>query len=95
MQETVSKLLDSYINFLKLTLLYEVINTKLKNYTKEHGGTTIIDYYALEVKIVDKSIYTNDIIPYLKENNLNRFIKEKISENKISELIKFFCYNYS
>ena len=88
MQDTINNLLDSYTKYIYSSSEYKVITKKLKEFTKLYNNKTIVDYYSLQVKVIDKSTYTNEIIPYLKENNLDKFIEEKINDKKVHDLIE-------
>lgn len=91
MQNTINNLLDSYTKYIYSSSEYKVITKKLKEFTKLYNNKTIVDYYSLQVKVIDKSTYTNEIIPYLKENNLDKFIEEKINDKKVYDLIELGC----
>lgn len=93
MQNNINNLLESYMKFAYSTSEYNIITNNLKNFTKNHGDNVIIDYYSLKIKRVDKSTYTNEIISYLKEKNLNQFIEEKVDDNKICNLIELGVLN--
>lgn len=88
MEDKINNLLDSYIKYIKLSIEYNVITEKLKNFTKLNNNKTIVDYYSLQIKLIDKSMYNKDLIPILIENKLDKFLEEKINDKKISKLIE-------
>lgn len=88
MQNNINNLLESYIKFIYSTSEYNIITNRLKEFTKIHGNSAIVDYYFLQLKVVDKSVYKNEIIPYLKENKLNKFIEEKVNNDIVHALIE-------
>lgn len=93
MKDNINNLLDSYIKYIKSSTEYRVITEKLKEYTKSHNNKTIVDYYSLKIKVIDKSTYTNELIPYLTNNKLDRFIDEKTNDKKIYKLIELGTLN--
>lgn len=93
MEDSINNLLDSYIKYIYSLSEYKIITKKLKDFTKMHNNKAIVDYYSLQVKIIDKSTYSNKLVPYLKENNLNKFIEEKVNDKKIYNLIKLGSLN--
>lgn len=88
MKNIANDLIKHYISFIELTLEYNLINNKLKKFTRENENSVLINGYSLQLKIVDKSHYTDEIIPYLRKNKFNKFIEMKINENKINNYIK-------
>lgn len=88
MQETISNLIEHYSLFVRKTTEYTAINDLIKSYVKKHNNHILVDYYSLTLKYSDNSIYSNDIIPYLKENKQNSFIKKNISTKKVYQLLK-------
>ena len=93
MQDIVNCLLDSYTKYRYGLCEYKVVTDKLKEFTKAHNNKTIVDYYSLQLKLIDKSTYSSKLIPYLKENNLDKFIEEKVNNKKIYDLIKSGALN--
>lgn len=87
MQDKIVELVDSYTTFMKSTSEYSIVTNKIKDYVRAHDNNTIVDYYSLKLKVVDKSIYSKDAISYLKSENLNRFVKSKIDDSKIDKLV--------
>lgn len=88
MNSKIISLLNFYIDFKKTIGEYTVLTNKIKEYVSKKNNTTIVDYYSLKLKQVDKSIYSEDIIDYLKSNNLTNFLDIKVDQAKINELIK-------
>lgn len=88
MNKKISQLLDFYIDFKKTAIEYTVVNSKIKEFVKKKGGNSIVDCYLLKIKQVDKSIYNNEAIDYLKNNNLKKFLENKIDNLKVEKLIE-------
>lgn len=87
MDKKILQLLDFYLDFKKTTIEYTVVNNKIKEFVKKKGGSSIIDCYSIKIKKVDKSVYSDEAINYLKNNNLKRFLENKIDILKIEKLI--------
>lgn len=87
-ENVIIELLDEYTAFKVMTLEYELLTDKIKEYVKKNNGYVVLDYYSLTLKSVDKSFYSNRLIPYLKTNNLTKFIVEKVNEDKINKLVE-------
>ena len=87
MQNELSMLMDSYQDFTYMVAEYNILNKKLKSHVKENHNKAIIDYYSLRLKIVDKSTYADELIPYLMDNNLKYFINKNIDNKKINEMV--------
>lgn len=88
MQKCLEELMDAYYDFQYKVSEYEVINNKIKEYVKENHNKVIIDYYSLKLRLVDKSFYLEELIPYLIENNFKNFIIKQIDDEKLSNLIE-------
>lgn len=88
MENLIAKLIKSYIDFYSLISEYTVLNDRLKTYTKEHHNNVIVDYYSLKIKLIDKSIYSQEVLSYLLKNNLNNFIEKEVDDKKIKNLIQ-------
>ena len=87
MDAKIINLIDSYIDFKNTIVEYTVLTNKVKDYLKEKNNSTIVEYYSLKLKKIDKSTYDKGVIDYLKDNNLDIFLDFKIDQAKIDELV--------
>lgn len=87
MDKKISQLLDIYLDFKKTAIEYTVVNSKIKEFVKKKGGSSFIDCYSLKIKQVDKSVYSDEAIDYLKNNKLEKFLENKIDNFKVEKLI--------
>lgn len=87
MDKKISQLLDIYLDFKKTAIEYTVVNSKIKEFVKKKGGSSFIDCYSLKIKQVDKSVYSDEAIDYLKNNKLEKFLENKIDNFKVEKLV--------
>lgn len=87
MQSHIGELINAYYDFHCKVSEYEVVNNKIKEYVKENNNKVIVDYYSLKLRLVDKSFYSEEIIPYLIENKFKNFIIKDVDDKKLSALI--------
>lgn len=87
-QQHITKLIEQYCDFQYKVSEYEVVNNKIKKDIKQSNNKRIVNYYSLRLKLIDKSFYSEELIPYLIKNRLNNFIIKGIDEVKLSKLIE-------
>ena len=88
MEEYLSLLMQYYTNFKYKVVEYNAINNEIKDYCRKNKNKTLVEYYSLTLKTVDKSTYTNDAIQYLLDNKLKMFLIKGVNEKELSKLIE-------
>lgn len=87
MRDLVVELLDIYKEHLFLITEYNYLNDRIKNHVKSSGGKLLLKPYSLRIVEVDKSIYSDEILGYLKSNNLEKFIIKSVDNKKLKNLV--------
>lgn len=88
MEDYLLNLMENYTAFKYKVAEYSTINEVLKKYTKEKESKTLVDYYSLTLRTVDKSVYKNELTDYLLENNLKNYLTKTVNEKNLSKLMQ-------
>jgi hypothetical protein len=83
----VKEFVDIYYAYVSSMSKYGIINSKIKDFLREHNKSYKINDYVLKLKEKDVSIFDNELVDYMIDNQLNQFLEEVIDESKISKLI--------